>query len=81
MTEIDQGPWLTCDRRLVLPPHSINTALVNTGNATNGDHPNNDGESNLYEFATLQNDTLETRLALLPYGSNGSRFVRLRLTP
>jgi hypothetical protein len=166
LTEIDQGPWLSGDRQLVLPPHSITTALVNTGTAASeythqqvwrfqhfgtmdntgtaadSEDPNNDGESNLYEFATGQNpfdstrmsptltrnganleftytrskaavldgvtftvewsdtlapgawssigvtestaqqtDTLETRLALLPHGSNGSRFVRLRLTP
>jgi len=78
MTEIDQGPWLAGDRQLVLPPHSITTALVNTGtaaseyayqqvwrfqnfatmentgNAADDFDSNNDGETNLYEFATGQ---------------------------
>jgi len=78
MTEIDQGPWLSGDRQLVLPPYSITTALVNTGtaaseyshqqvwrfqhfgtmdntgNAADSADSNNDGETNLYEFATGQ---------------------------
>jgi O-glycosyl hydrolase len=33
MTELDQGPWLSGNRQLVLPPHSITTALLNTGSA------------------------------------------------
>jgi autotransporter-associated beta strand protein len=33
LTEIDQGPWLSGNRQLVLPPYSITTALVNTGTA------------------------------------------------
>jgi hypothetical protein len=166
MTELDQGPWLSGDRQLVLPPYSITTALVNKGtaasdyshqqvwrfqnfgnmesigNAADELDSDADGESNFYEFATGQNpfdgtrvsptvmrnganleftytrskaavldglaftvewsdtllagswstlgvtestvqqtDTLETRRALMPRGTMGSRFVRLRITP
>jgi hypothetical protein len=166
MTELDQGPWLSGDRQLALPPYSITTALVNKGtaasdyshqqvwrfqnfgtmesigNAADELDSDDDGESNFYEFATGQNpfdgtrvsptvmrnganleftytrskaavldglaftvewsdtllpgswsnldvtestfqqtDTLETRRALMPRGTTGSRFVRLRIAP
>ncbi len=79
MTELELGPWLAGDRRLVLPPYSLTTALVNTGSLSSSytqhqawrlrhfgtldptgsaadlEDPNQDGESNLLEFATGQN--------------------------
>lgn len=96
MTEIDQGPWLSGDRQLVLPPFSITTALVNTGtaasefsnrqvwrfrnfgtmensgNAADDVDSNDDGEINLYEFATGQDPFETTRVSpmLIQNGAN-----------
>ena len=87
MTELDQGPWVSGNRQLVLPPHSLTTVLINTGTAASefthqqvwrfqhfgtmdntgiaadSADSNNDGESNLYEFATGQNPYDATRVS------------------
>ena len=97
MTELEHGPWLTGDRRLVLPPYSLTTALVNTGsassvyshqqawrfqhfgrldaagNAADLEDPDDDGESNLLEFATGQNPFDATR-ALTSVTRNGGQL-------
>jgi fibronectin-binding autotransporter adhesin len=85
LVEFEQGPHLSGDRNLLLPPHSLTTARINTNPATNS-HTNQqawrfthfgtmdntglaadpmdadqDGESNLIEFATGQDPFANTR--------------------